>query len=111
MIVRGHHLVTPSIRCRLQHLKDRVGGEPKPEAHRAPDVVDHVKHRHHREAFPHLNSRFKVEKQISEHIASFFETRGKFPRHCCPQGLAGLWTDRVVAVEKGLWNKFVNLTF
>ena len=111
LIVNGHLLVTPSIRCWLQHLKDWVGGESQPKAHRAPDVVDHVEHRHLGDAFLHTDNWFKVEKQISEHIASFFETRGKSLWHCCPQALAGFWADGVVAVEKSLWNIFDNLTF
>ena len=56
---------------------DDDDGEAKPETHRAPDVVDHVKHRHLGDASPHAGNRVKVEHQIPEGKVLLFETGGK----------------------------------
>ena len=52
-------------------------GEAKPETHRAPDAVDHVKHRHLGDGSPHAGNRVKVEHQIPEGKVLLFETGGK----------------------------------
>ena len=52
-------------------------GEAKPETHRAPDAVDHVKHRHLGDGSPHAGNRVKVEHQVPEGKVLLFETSGK----------------------------------
>ena len=56
---------------------DGDDGEAKPETHRAPDAVDHVKHRHLGDGSPHAGNRVKVEHQIPEGKVLLFETGGK----------------------------------
>ena len=56
---------------------DDDDGEARRETHRAPDVVDHVKHRHLGDGSPHAGNRVKVEHQIPEGKVLLFETGGK----------------------------------